>query len=122
MWSPSLAIFSGRPLSRPAMLGSAVFWHVYDPAQVVIDYSRIIGYTMIHVSAFVVVGCIAAALAAEVEVAPPTLFLVLVAFCLDRKSTRLNSSHQIISYAVFCLKKKKIQSRQHTSLREETAL
>src|SRR5258708_32031427 len=25
----------------------------------------------------------------------------------DRKSTRLNSSHQIISYAVFCLKKKK---------------
>src|SRR5438552_11603098 len=27
--------------------------------------------------------------------------------CLDRKSTRLNSSHQINSYAVFCLKKKK---------------
>src|SRR5258708_15016157 len=27
----------------------------------------------------------------------------------DRKSTRLNSSHQIISYAVFCLKKKKIE-------------
>src|SRR5258708_30431674 len=26
---------------------------------------------------------------------------------LDRKSTRLNSSHQIISYAVFCLKKQK---------------
>src|SRR5258708_22127314 len=29
----------------------------------------------------------------------------------DRKSTRLNSSHQIISYAVFCLKKKKIDGR-----------
>src|SRR5207244_12582487 len=28
-------------------------------------------------------------------------------FTEDRKSTRLNSSHQIISYAVFCLKKKK---------------
>src|SRR5436190_22174219 len=27
--------------------------------------------------------------------------------CLDRKSTRLNSSHTVISYAVFCLKKKK---------------
>src|SRR3954464_9632416 len=27
--------------------------------------------------------------------------------CADRKSTRLNSSHTIISYAVFCLKKKK---------------
>src|SRR5258708_31898519 len=29
----------------------------------------------------------------------------------DRKSTRLNSSHQIISYAVFCLKKKKIKKQ-----------
>src|SRR5256885_12733566 len=28
---------------------------------------------------------------------------------LDRKSTRLNSSHLVISYAVFCLKKKKHQ-------------
>src|SRR3712207_8806588 len=30
--------------------------------------------------------------------------------CQDRKSTRLNSSHANISYAVFCLKKKKKQS------------
>src|SRR2546430_11352256 len=30
----------------------------------------------------------------------------------DRKSTRLNSSHSQISYAVFCLKKKKIIPRQ----------
>src|SRR5207244_12940692 len=30
----------------------------------------------------------------------------------DRKSTRLNSSHQIISYAVFCLKKKKKQNER----------
>src|SRR5256885_10219750 len=29
------------------------------------------------------------------------------AFSTDRKSTRLNSSHLVISYAVFCLKKKK---------------
>src|SRR2546427_3784831 len=29
----------------------------------------------------------------------------------DRKSTRLNSSHSQISYAVFCLKKKKISAR-----------
>src|SRR5207244_9653749 len=31
----------------------------------------------------------------------------------DRKSTRLNSSHQIISYAVFCLKKKNAKSARH---------
>src|SRR5947208_7972449 len=37
----------------------------------------------------------------------------------DRKSTRLNSSHQIISYAVFCLKKKKYFL---TDLHSETEL
>src|SRR3712207_8118601 len=31
---------------------------------------------------------------------------LILACCLDRKSTRLNSSHANISYAVFCLKKK----------------
>ena len=35
----------------------------------------------------------------------------------DRKSTRLNSSHQIISYAVFCLKKKKNKTK-HISRHE----
>src|SRR5438876_1383083 len=30
----------------------------------------------------------------------------------DRKSTRLNSSHPSISYAVFCLKKKKLKSKE----------
>src|SRR5258708_20456045 len=34
----------------------------------------------------------------------------------DRKSTRLNSSHQIISYAVFCLKKKKNTLTRTTAL------
>src|SRR5699024_11463480 len=32
---------------------------------------------------------------------------------LDRKSTRLNSSHVSISYAVFCLKKKKKNKKRH---------
>src|SRR2546430_8022544 len=35
---------------------------------------------------------------------------------LDRKSTRLNSSHSQISYAVFCLKKKK-KKRQHAYIK-----
>src|SRR5688500_19802881 len=37
---------------------------------------------------------------------PESLYFSLV----DRKSTRLNSSHLVISYAVFCLKKKKKQN------------
>src|SRR5258708_27441863 len=40
----------------------------------------------------------------------------------DRKSTRLNSSHQIISYAVFCLKKKKKQHTTHTAIRTISAI
>src|SRR5437762_5232253 len=36
----------------------------------------------------------------------------LIEVPLDRKSTRLNSSHRCISYAVFCLKKKKIKNIQ----------
>src|SRR5256885_12920702 len=38
----------------------------------------------------------------------------------DRKSTRLNSSHLVISYAVFCLKKKKNPNRPHSLDRRTT--
>src|SRR3712207_7783423 len=44
--------------------------------------------------------------AAEAEGAEP----------LDRKSTRLNSSHANISYAVFCLKKKKITNHKFNTV------
>src|SRR2546430_4498830 len=37
----------------------------------------------------------------------------------DRKSTRLNSSHSQISYAVFCLKKKKKQTLHHTAAKDD---
>src|SRR5258707_11512886 len=42
----------------------------------------------------------------------PAAMVALPGLCshLDRKSTRLNSSHANISYAVFCLKKKKAKS------------
>src|SRR2546430_3351262 len=39
---------------------------------------------------------------------------------LDRKSTRLNSSHSQISYAVFCLKKKKKTTKGRSYTREVT--
>src|SRR5260221_7524399 len=38
-----------------------------------------------------------------------TVLISIAVFQADRKSTRLNSSHTVISYAVFCLKKKKIK-------------
>src|SRR3712207_7058371 len=65
------------------------------------------------------ITCVVAALALLVAV--PVVWLADVALedgvpGLDRKSTRLNSSHANISYAVFCLKKKKI-ARTHTRSR-----
>src|ERR1039457_6584735 len=39
----------------------------------------------------------------------------LIAECIDRKSTRLNSSHRCISYAVFCLKKIDRRSDNHSA-------
>src|ERR1022692_4147135 len=38
----------------------------------------------------------------------------------DRKSTRLNSSHLVISYAVFCLKKKKKKKKINKEKKTET--
>src|SRR5256885_5201030 len=38
----------------------------------------------------------------------------------DRKSTRLNSSHLVISYAVFCLKKKKLTIRRPSPLSSQS--
>src|SRR2546422_2114583 len=40
---------------------------------------------------------------------------------LDRKSTRLNSSHGYISYAVFCLKKKKTNHQRVVSIADTAA-
>src|SRR5258705_557293 len=42
--------------------------------------------------------------------------------CTDRKSTRLNSSHLGISYAVFCLKKKKVRRNVLQCIQHETEL
>ena len=42
-----------------------------------------------------------------ITITTTTTILLLLLLLLDRKSTRLNSSHANISYAVFCLKKKK---------------
>src|SRR5438034_7378326 len=45
-------------------------------------------------------------------------FVSIVYEARDRKSTRLNSSHTVISYAVFCLKKKKKKMTKYTSPRK----
>src|SRR5437660_4857881 len=54
--------------------------------------------------------------------ATPTEDFVCLEKRLDRKSTRLNSSHVAISYAVFCLKKKKKQKNENRTSNEQELL
>src|SRR3712207_8147063 len=49
----------------------------------------------------------------ERHACPLTMSAASTCLHLDRKSTRLNSSHANISYAVFCLKKKKPHQPRH---------
>src|SRR2546426_6708025 len=58
------------------------------------------------------VAVVIAVLSLSVESPPP-------ARALDRKSTRLNSSHLVISYAVFCLKKKRKSAHKYFRIRVE---
>jgi hypothetical protein len=82
LWFLLVDTFAGRPFLTPGVLGSAVFWGLRDPAAVEITYAAVVGYTMIHVLAFCVIGVIAATLASLVEDVPATLFLVVVLFAV----------------------------------------
>jgi hypothetical protein len=82
LWFLLVDSISGQPFYTPAMLGSAVFWGLRDPAAVAITFPAVIGYTLLHVVAFVAVGVVAASLAALVDRSPPTLFLVVVFFAV----------------------------------------
>src|SRR2546430_11960280 len=57
-----------------------------------------------------------AALTRQLPIASDSAHRTLTGNSQDRKSTRLNSSHSQISYAVFCLKKKKIQDAHSKSI------
>lgn len=82
IWFLIVDTIAGKPFFTPAMLGSAVFWGESDPSEIVVAFPRIVGYTMFHVIAFLVVGMLAALLTYEIELFPTTLFLAVVAFAV----------------------------------------
>src|SRR5690349_22293222 len=87
----------GAEMSRAALSSLADAAPQYS-ARVVVTPRQVVG-----------MGVLVTLLALALYVAPtPTIIavnIVVAMFYLDRKSTRLNSSHVEISYAVFCLKK-----------------
>ncbi len=89
LWFLVVDTVNGQPFFTPKMLGAALFWGLRDPAQVGAIFptgeqvfATVIGYTMVHVVAFVAVGVIAAALAYEIELFPSTLYIVVVFFAI----------------------------------------
>src|SRR5688572_31523176 len=82
------------------------------PRSTLFPYTTLFRSLLLHAGA--VVGFLLLGLGLDAVAVGRALLLLLLLFLLlavlavlDRKSTRLNSSHSQISYAVFCLKKKK---------------
>ena len=80
-WFLVIDWLAGRPFFTPTILGQAIlFGGVADPAMVVVAFPAVIGYTMIHVLAFVSVATVAAFFACQIERSPSTLFVAVVFF------------------------------------------
>src|SRR5690606_40848124 len=105
--------FFMRAIRRPASVRTASIALILLAAAMAADATAPVALAASGSSAKVPAG--ASAVADDLPPADPAQF----ARCLgDRKSTRLNSSHVKISYAVFCLKKKK-KKRQNIQNRAE---
>ncbi len=79
-WFLIVDTVAGRPFFTPAALGSAVFFGLRDPTTVTISFQAVILYTIVHLSAFLVVGTIASAMVAEAEKTPHVLWLLVEFF------------------------------------------
>jgi hypothetical protein len=77
LWFLVLDVGRGQPLLTPGLLGTAVFRGGADPATVQIALGPVLGYTLIHVAAFVGFGIVAASLLATSE-REPAMFVAFV--------------------------------------------
>ncbi len=82
-WFLVVDVVAREALFTPAALGSALFMGAGGPAEVQIAAGPVIGYTALHVAAFLLFGLVAAGLVAQAEKFPPlvwALVLLLVVF------------------------------------------
>ncbi len=79
LWFLIFDAMAGRVFFTPAALGSALLYGARGAAEVQITTAAVVLYTLIHVTAFIVIGVVATALVVEVEEQPP-LLLGLVLF------------------------------------------
>jgi hypothetical protein len=78
VWFLIVDSVAGQPLYTPAALGSALLYG--SDGAVEVSLATVLGYSLLHVAAFLFLGMVAAALAAQVERFPPLAFGVLILF------------------------------------------
>src|SRR5690606_30144172 len=83
-WFLVIDVVRGQLLFTPAALGSALFTGARGVNEVEITAATVIGYTILHFTAFIAAGCLASALATAAEREPPVLLgAVLLFFVLE---------------------------------------
>jgi hypothetical protein len=70
----------GRPFFTPAALGSALFYGARGVEEVRVSATTVLGYTGLHMAAFLIAGLLAAALARAAERQPPVLLGAMLLF------------------------------------------
>jgi hypothetical protein len=84
LWFLLIDAVRGQLLFTPAALGSALFLGARGVAEVQITFAMVLGYTMLHVAAFIAAGFLASALASAAEREPPVLLgAALLFFVLE---------------------------------------
>ena len=78
LWFLLLDLIRSQPLFTPALLGAAVFHGATTPAEVTVALGPVLGYTLLHVLAFVAFGIVAASLLLASE-EDPSAFIAFVA-------------------------------------------
>lgn len=74
-----LNVLSGRsPFYTPALFGSALFYHLHDPAALVIAPGPVLSFNMVHMVVFLGLGLLCSWLLSVAERFPTTQYLVLV--------------------------------------------
>jgi hypothetical protein len=73
IWFFIIDLITAQALFTPAALGSAIFTGARDVADVQFALGTILGYTLIHGAAFIIVGIVAAAVLDQAEQSPPLL-------------------------------------------------
>ena len=80
-WFLLYDLAAGVPFRTPALLGAALFHGLRDPGALVITWTGVVQYTVLHVLAFAIFGWLAAGLLALADREPRLLFGFLMLFC-----------------------------------------